>query len=116
MKCVFIARYRAVWPVQMSCEVLEVSRSEFHTRLDRRPNGRSVASERLPRLIRQSLESSDRIHGSRRVWRDLLGSGERCGIHRVARLMSKAGPAARRQRDPGLAVHCAEPSAARIRD
>ena len=116
MKFGFIARHRAVWPVQVLCEVLEVSRSGFYEWLGRRPSGRSVANERLLGLIRQSFESSDRTYGSRRVWRDVLGWGESCGIHRVARLMSKAGLAARRKRrrlpsDTGVrAEHCIAPN------
>src|SRR5690606_38715611 len=94
----FIAKHRAVWPVRVLCSVLEVSASGFYEWLGRRPSRRTVANDRLTGLIRQSFEASDRTYGSRRVWRDVLAWGERCGIHRVARLMSKAGLAARRKR------------------
>ena len=98
MKFGFIAKHRAVWPVRVLCSVLEVSASGFYEWLGRRPSRRTVANDRLTGLIRQSFEASDRTYGSRRVWRDVLAWGERCGIHRVARLMSKAGLAARRKR------------------
>ena len=98
MKFGFIAKHRAVWPVRVLCEVLEVSASGFYEWLGRQPSRRSVANTKLTGLIRQSFEASDRTYGSRRVWRDVLAWGEHCGIHRVARLMRAAGLAARRKR------------------
>lgn len=98
MKFGFIAKHRAVWPVRVLCEVLEVSRSGFYEWFGRRPSARARANEKLTGLIRQSFEASDRTYGSRRVWRDVLGWGERCGIHRIARLMNKAGLFARKKR------------------
>jgi transposase-like protein len=94
----FIAKHRAVWPVRVLCEVLEASASGFYEWLGRQPSKRSVANDKLTGLIRQSFEASDRTYGTRRVWRDVLARGERCGIHRVARLMRAAGLAARRKR------------------
>lgn len=61
-----------------------------------------MANDRLTGLIRQSFEASDRTYGSRRVWRDVLSWGERCGVHRVARLMRAAGLAARKKRRRSL--------------
>ena len=98
MKFGFIAKHRAVWPVRVLCEVLEVSASGFYEWLGRQPSKRAVANDKLTGLIRQSFEASDRTYGSRRVWRDVLSWGERCGIHRVARLMRAAGLAARKKR------------------
>ena len=98
MRFGFIAKHRAVWPVRVLCSVLEVSPSGFYEWLGRQPSKRSVANEKLTGLIRQSFEASDRTYGSRRVWRDVLAWGERCGINRVARLMQAAGLAARRRR------------------
>lgn len=97
MRFGFIAKHRA-GPVRVLCEVLEVSRSGFYEWFGRQPSLRTQANEKLSGLIRQSFEASDRTYGSRRVWRDVLGWGERCGVHRVARLMSQAGLVARRKR------------------
>jgi putative transposase len=94
----FIAKHRAVWPVRVLCSVLEVSSSGFYEWFGRQASKRTQANEKLTGLIRQSFEASDRTYGSRRVWRDVLGWGERCGINRVARLMSGAGLQARRKR------------------
>ena len=98
MRFGFIAKHRAVWPVRVLCSVLEVSASGFYEWLGRQPSQRSVANDKLSGLIRQSFEASDRTYGSRRVWRDVLAWGGRCGINRVARLMQAAGLAARRRR------------------
>lgn len=98
MRFGFIAKHRAVWPVRVLCEVLDVSASGFYEWRGRQPSKRAVANDKLIGLIRQSFEASDRTYGSRRVWRDARAWGERCGIHRVARLMRAAGLAARRKR------------------
>lgn len=98
MRFGFIAKQRAVWPVRVLCSVLEVSSSGFYEWFGRQASKRTQANEKLTGLIRQSFEASDRTYGSRRIWRDVLAWGERCGINRVARLMSGAGLQARRKR------------------
>ena len=98
MRFGFIAQHRAMWPVQVLCEVLEVSRSGFYEWLGRSPSARARTNERLTGLIRQSFVASDRTYGSRRILRDVLDWGGQAGIHRIARLMQKAGLVARRKR------------------
>jgi len=66
---------------------LGVSRSGFYAWLARPRRRRSVEDERLGSQVRQSFLASDRTYGARRVWHDLLALGERCGLHRVERLM-----------------------------
>lgn len=102
MKYPFIARHRAVWSVSVLCRVLGVSRSGYYEWLGRGPSAREQANIRLAGRIRQSFEASDRTYGSPRVWRDLRAWGERCGRHRVARLMrtAKLVARARRRRSP----------------
>src|SRR6187551_1658254 len=87
-----------MWPVQVLCEVLEVSRSGFYEWLGRAPSGRARTNERLTGLIRQSFVASDRTYGSRRILRDVLDWGGQAGVHRIARLMQKAGLVARSKR------------------
>ena len=83
----FVAKHRGAWPVVMMCEALGVSRSGFYAWL----SGREVAKpgRRSHRAVRlgQSFVDSDRTYGARRVWRDVLAAGERCGLHRIERLM-----------------------------
>jgi putative transposase len=41
MRFAFIAKHRGIWPVAWLCEALDVSRSGFHTWLNRKPSQRS---------------------------------------------------------------------------
>jgi len=83
----FVAKHRGAWPVELMCEALGVSRSGFYAWLTRPRSRRGVDDERLGRHVRQSFLGSDRTYGARRVWRDVLALGERCGLHRIERLM-----------------------------
>jgi putative transposase len=56
--------------------------------------------------VRANFLGSDRTYGARRVWRDLLAEGVRCGLHRIERLMRLQGLRSRPRRrglpsDPG---------------
>lgn len=75
-----------------------VSRSGFHAWLDRSPSVRSHSDEELGGKVRASFLASGRTYGARRVWRDLLADGARCGLHRVERLMRLQGLRARPRR------------------
>lgn len=103
MKFGFVAKHRGAWPVVMMCEALGVSRSGFYAWLERPRSQRSLDDERLGRLARECFIDSDRTYGSRRVWRDVLAVGERCGLHRVERLM-RAQALRARPRRRGLPV------------
>jgi putative transposase len=80
------------------CRMLQVSHGGFYDWRSRGPSRRSVENARLTGLIRTSFLESDRTYGSPRVWRDLIDWGERCGIHRTARLMRAASLQARLKR------------------
>lgn len=81
MKFGFVAKHRGVWPAGLICEALGVSRSGLYAWLNRRRSQRSVADEVISALVRQSFLGSDRTYGARRVWRDVLSEGQRCGLH-----------------------------------
>lgn len=78
--------------------MLEVSHGGFYDWALRSPSVRSVEDARLTGRIRQSFLESDRTYGVRRVARDLLDWGERCGTRRTARLMRLAALRARPKR------------------
>jgi len=94
----FVAKHRVAWPVGMLCEALGVSRSGFYAWLMRPRSRRSLEDERLTELARRSFLDSDRTYGARRVWRDVLASGQRCGLHRIERLMQAQALRARPRR------------------
>jgi putative transposase len=76
----FVAKHRGTWPVGMMCGALGVSRSGFYAWLGRPPSQRRQADEILGAHVRQSFLNSDRTYGARRIWRDLLALGDRCGL------------------------------------
>jgi len=83
----FIAKHRVIWPAAWLCEALGVSRGGFHAWLTRPRSARERSDEVLVAKARASFLASDRTYGARRVWHDLLAEGERCGLHRIERLM-----------------------------
>ncbi len=55
------------------------------------PSAQAQENVRLLERIRALHADHDGIVGSPRIWEDLRYAGERCGRHRVARLMRRAG-------------------------
>lgn len=89
MKFAFIAKHRHIWPVSWLSEVLEVSRSGFHSWLNRLLSDRAILDANLVTAIDKSFKASDRTYGARRVWHDVLEDGLICGLHRIERLMRR---------------------------
>lgn len=98
MKFGFVAKHRGVWPVQLLCEALGVSRSGFYAWLTRAPSKRSRTDEAIGAKVRASFLGSDRTYGARRVWHDVLADGIACGLHRIERLMRSQALRARPRR------------------
>lgn len=73
------------------CSVLEVSRSGFYAWVARNESRRSCEDRRLLARIREEHERSRGTYGARRIHAVLKRRGERCGLHRVERLMRAAG-------------------------
>jgi len=94
----FVAKHRGAWPLAMMCEALGVSRSGFYAWLSRPRSQRSLVDEVLGSQVRQSFLGSDRTYGARRVWHDVLELGQRCGLHRIERLMREQALRARPRR------------------
>ncbi len=69
------------------CRVLRLTRSGFYAWLHRPLSNRAVEDQRLLGLIRASYAASHGVYGSPRVFLHLRETGERCGKHRVARIM-----------------------------
>jgi putative transposase len=110
LKFGFIAKHRGVWPVNLMCEALGVSRGGFYAWLSRPPSQRSRPDEKLGVEVRQSFLRSDRTYGARRVWRDVLEQGLSCGLHRIERLMRDQALRSRPRRR-GLPKDCGTRSA-----
>jgi putative transposase len=69
------------------CEVLCIQRSGFYHWLHCPESKRAKEDQRLLALIRDSYTASGGVYGARRVFADLREVGERCGNHRVAKIM-----------------------------
>jgi putative transposase len=79
------------FPLREICEVLGISRSGYYAWLKRKPSRRHRADQKLLPLIAQIHEQSRRAYGSPRVTQELKRQDQRCGRHRVARIMRQAG-------------------------
>lgn len=98
MKFGFVAKHRGAWPVNLMCEALGVSRSGFYAWLMRPRSRRSLEDEVLGGQVRNSFIASEQTYGARRVWHDVLELGQRCGLHRIERLMHAQALRARPRR------------------
>ena len=78
-------------PVRRLCRLLEVHRSGYYAWCKVPRSARKIEDERLTGLIKQFWLESGGIYGYRKIHRDLRDIGERCGKHRVRRLMRLAG-------------------------
>jgi putative transposase len=75
-----------------------ISRAGFHAWRTRPSSDRSFYDVALVQAIWSSFLASDRIYGSRRMWRDILAAGLDGGRQRVERLMSSLALRARLRR------------------
>ena len=85
-------------PVRKLCRTLGVSRSAYYAAPKKASRPRAQANTRLGDKARSLFEASGRTYGSPRLTVALRRAGERCGRHRVARLMRRAGLRARQKR------------------
>ncbi len=69
------------------CRVLRVHRSGYYAWRKRPLSDRAIEDTRLLKLIKESFADSNAAYGSPRIFLDLQEWGERCGLHRVARIM-----------------------------
>jgi transposase InsO family protein len=98
MRFVFIAAEKALYPVRLLCELLEVSRSGFYAWVDRPAPPKSTADARLVVEIRAALVRGRGAYGSPRVHRELRAHGIRVSRKRIERLMRENGIVARQKR------------------
>jgi len=98
MRFAFILVWKARWPVEVQCEVLEVSRSGYYAWRDRPDAKRTVEDAKVLAEIETAYKAGRGTYGSPRVHRELRANGRRVGKQRVARLMRETGLAARKKR------------------
>lgn len=91
MRYRMIERCRDAFPIRLMCRCLNVSASGYYDWRERPLSARARDNQRLAQHIAALHAESDGVLGSPRIWKDLRYRGERCGRHRVARLMRGQG-------------------------
>jgi putative transposase len=79
-------------------KMLEVAPSGYQRHIKAPPSKRAEENERLTEKICKIFEASRRTYGSPRIRPELQAQGESCSRKRVARLMKRAGLAAKMKR------------------
>ena len=79
------------YSIDQLCVTLAVTRSGYHAWASRASGVRAQANAALLPLIEQAHQESRQTYGSPRMQHWLQQHGQRCGRHRVARLMRSAG-------------------------
>ncbi|MBL0058097.1 MAG: IS3 family transposase [Elusimicrobia bacterium] len=77
--------------MDLMCRALDVSRSGYYWRRGAAVSSREQENQVLLNQIKEIFENSRRTYGSPRVTEEMQERGFRCGRHRVARLMRRAG-------------------------
>jgi putative transposase len=77
--------------VRLLCQMMDVHRSGYYAWKQSPESPRHREDQRLLGLIKQSWLESGAVYGYRKIHWDLRELGERCGKHRVARLMKHEG-------------------------
>lgn len=83
--------HRTQFNVKLMCAVLKVSRSAYYAWCQRPESQQKREDRRLLPKIQQCFQASKRTYGHRRIEKALKQLGERCGKHRVRRLMRENG-------------------------
>jgi putative transposase len=83
---------KALTPVKVSCELLEVSRSGFYDWERRSPSQRELSDAWITEKIKQIHRDNRGVYGAPRIHAELrMAHGIRVGRKRVERLMREAG-------------------------
>jgi putative transposase len=98
MRFAFVLAEKAVWPIKVMCDVLDVSRSGYYAWQGRPASTRAQDDDELVVAIKAAHELGRGNYGSPRVHRALQKNGKRVGRKRVARLMRREGIVAKRRK------------------
>jgi putative transposase len=82
--------HRSEFPVRTMSRVLRVHPSGFYAWLKQPLSARAIEDRRLIKLIKASFVASGGTYGSPWIHKDVREAGERCSVHRVARLMRES--------------------------
>lgn len=98
MKFAFVKAHRRVWPVNVICRVLEVTRSGFFAWLKRQVSERRRRRAELAEKIKATHEENRGVYGSPRIFEALRADGVKVCCNTVARVMREEGICAKVKR------------------
>ena len=91
MRYQFVDAHKKVWPINLMCGVLNVSRSGFYHWAGREPSQRAQSNTVVDRRIREIFVHHRQRYGAPRITDALQDEGTVCGENRVARRMRVLG-------------------------
>ena len=98
MKYQFIQDHQDEYRITVLCDAMNIKRSSYYDWVSRAESRRERQNRHLLNRIRAIHAVSRENYGAVKTWRRLRESGERCGLHRVARLRRKYGIEAKRMK------------------
>ncbi|HBO4397763.1 IS3 family transposase [Achromobacter xylosoxidans] len=87
----FIKAHEAQHTVRRMCKVMQVHPSGYYAWKAKPQSARAQDDQRLTALLKQAWLESGGVYGYRKLTLDMRDLGERCGRHRVARLLKLEG-------------------------
>jgi putative transposase len=90
VKFAWIKQQREFYPVNVMCQMLEVSRSGYYAWIDRPMSQRKIRQVELTGQIRQAHELGRGVYGSPRVHAQLVEQKVSVCVNTVAKLMKRA--------------------------
>ncbi len=91
MRYAFIERHEKDHGVRRLCTVMQVHPSGYYAWKKQPTSEKARDDQRLLGLLKQAWLESGCVYGYRKLTLDMRDLGERCGKHRVARLLHQAG-------------------------
>lgn len=91
MRFTFIQNHAEQFPVDLLCQVLQVSRSGYYVWRQRPPSDQAQRREQLVCRIHEVHEASRQRYGAPRVHAELQAQGTSCSKNTVATLMRRRG-------------------------
>ena len=91
MRYAFIKAHEAQYGVRQMCQAMQVHPSGYYAWRAEPQSPRAKDDQRLTGLLKQAWLESGGIYGYRKLTLDMRDLGERCGKHRVARLLKREG-------------------------
>lgn len=91
MRYAFIERHEKAHGVRRLCTVMDVHPSGYYAWKKQPISDKARDDQRLLGLLKQAWLESGCVYGYRKLTLDMRDLGERCGKHRVARLLRREG-------------------------